>query len=137
MMKIQKRYLISLVLILLCSSVSAAPPLDIKIEFTEVPKSGAGANTQGNIAGKVSGLPNPQDYKIVLYAHTNLWYVQPLTIEPFTEISRDGHWSNWTHLGRRYAALVVRNSFEPKAKIMTLPLVGGDVVARGETSSSQ
>ena len=125
-----------LVVVLICSSVSVAHSSDVMVEFTEIPKAGAGSDSQGNIAGVVKGISNPENYKIVLYAHTDRWYVQPLTSDPYTDINSAGIWSNWTHLGYRYAALVVLDSFHPKAKIMTLPHVGGDVIARGEIAAA-
>ena len=126
-----------IVVVLICSFASIAYSSDVAIEFTEVPKAGAGSDSQGNIAGVVKGISNPENYKIVLYAHTDWWYVQPLTDHPYTDINSEGVWSNWTHLGYRYAALVVRKSFHPKAKIKVLPHVGGDVIAKGEIAATQ
>jgi hypothetical protein len=126
----------TIITVFIWCSVAAATSLDVKVEFTEVPKAGAGSDSQGNIAGVVKGISAPQKYKVVLYAHTDWWYVQPLTVDPFTDINSEGIWSNWTHLGYRYAALVVRESFQPKAKIKSLPHVGGDVIAIGETAAS-
>ena len=124
------------VVVLICSYVSVAYSSDVTVEFTEVPKTGAGSDSQGNIAGVVKGISNPENYKIILYAHTDWWYVQPLTVNPYTDVNSAGVWSNWTHLGNRYAALLVRRSFHPKAKIMTLPHVDGDVIARGEIAAT-
>ena len=122
---------------LICLSITVAyASADVTVEFTKVPKAGAGSDSQGNIAGVVKGISTPENYKIVLYAHTDRWYVQPLTIDPYTDINSTGIWSNWTHLGYRYAALVVRRSFHPEAKVMTLPHVGGDVIAISETAAS-
>ena len=131
-----KRIFAAIILAFIWCSVSADSSSSVKVEFTEVPKAGAGSDSQGNIAGVVKGISAPQKYKIVLYAHTDWWYVQPLTNDHLTDINIDGSWSNWTHLGSRYAALVVRESFQPKAKIKSLPHVGGDVIARGETAAS-
>jgi hypothetical protein len=99
------------------------------IVFTSVPKAGGGADTRGDIAGRVQGVDKPETYRIVLYTHTDIWYVQPLIVEPFTAIDGKGNWENWTHLGTSYAALLVRPTFKPKAQIVELPDVGGDVVA--------
>ena len=108
---------------------------EVKIIFTEIPPKGEGANSRGDIAGKVVGEKTPQNYKIVLYAHTDRWYVQPLENAPFTNIQNDGTWSNWTHLGHRYAALLVRASFKPESKIQVLPDKGGDIIAIVEVSA--
>ena len=107
----------------------------VKIIFTEIPPKGEGANSRGDIAGKVIRAKSPQDYKIVLYAHTDCWYVQPHEDATFTNIQSDGTWSNWTHLGHRYAALLVRASFRPESKIQSLPDKGGDIIAVVETSA--
>ena len=107
------------------------------IEFTLVPPAGAGAESRGNIAGRVMGLPEPEKYKIVLYARTDWWYVQPLIDAPFTSIKSDGMWSNWTHLGYRYAALIVRPSFRPSARTQSLPTAGDDVVAVAEIAAKE
>src|ERR1035441_7209653 len=85
-------------------SASSTPA--VKIEFSLVPTCGGSANSQGNIGGKVTGLKSPDHYKVVIYAHTDWWYVQPMGDSPYTEIGLDGKWGNWTHLGNRYAALV-------------------------------
>jgi hypothetical protein len=45
-------------------------------------------------------------------ALTDKWYVQPLITNPQTDIDENGFWKkNWTHLGERYAPLIVRTSF--------------------------
>ena len=119
-------------LIILALVVPALAVQSVTVKFTEIPPAGAGPESQGNIAGTVTGLEKPETYKIVIYAHTDAWYVQPLTDDPYTDIAPDGGWSNWTHLGYRYAALVVRPSFQPQSKSQALPHVGGDVIARVE-----
>lgn len=105
----------------------------VTVNFTLVPRAGAGPADEGDIAGRATGLDSWEDYRIVLYARTDRWYVQPLVDDPFTLINADGSWSNWTHLGRRYAAVLVRSSFRPQARSQTLPPIGGDVIARAET----
>src|SRR5213593_635008 len=69
----------------------------IQIDFTKVPRSGAGADSRGDISGRVTGVSDATIYRIVLYAHTDVWYVQPLESAPLTMIAKDGQWSNWTH----------------------------------------
>jgi len=106
-----------------------------RVVFTNVPKSSekGGPDSRGEITGRVEGLATPEHCKVVLYTHTDAWYVQPLVSDPLTEIQSDGTWSNWTHLGRRYAALVVKSGFQPPAKTQTLPPVGEQVLAVGQT----
>ena len=107
----------------------------IAIEITLVPPSGAGPDSSGNIEGRVTGAHPPEQYKVVLYAHTDRWYVQPLESPPFTDVDPSGKWSNWTHLGNRYAALLVRPSFRVESKIQSLPGLGGDVIAKKEVAA--
>ena len=102
------------------------------VNFAIVPKGGEGSNRKGNISGVVFGVDEPAQCKIVIYAKTNKWYVQPLRSNPFTDIDERGRWSNWTHLGRRYAVLVVRRSYQPPARIVDLPAIGGDIIGKGE-----
>ena len=116
---------------------ASAQQTPITMDFTKVPGSGEGPDSRGDIGGRVQGLDRPDGYKVVIYAHTDAWYVQPLGTDSGTAIAADGRWSNWTHLGHRYAALVVRPSFTPSAKAQSLPAVGGDVVARFETSAKR
>jgi len=105
--------------------------------FTEVPKEGEGSASQGNISGRVANVAHPEQYKVVVYAHTDKWYVQPEAASPHTEIQPDGTWSSWTHLGYRYAALAVRSSFQPAATLRNLPAIGGDVLAKKEVAARQ
>lgn len=121
--------------LLIVAALSASASAEVMIDFTQVPVAGEGPESQGNIAGDVRGLENPERYKIVLYAHTDWWYVQPLRSDPYTDIASNGRWSNWTHLGYRYAALVVRDTFQPPAKTQSLPHVGGDVIAEAEVAA--
>jgi hypothetical protein len=100
------------------------------IHITNIPTydAGGGPNSSGHIAGKVSGV-NPSDYRVVIYAHTNLWYVQPYVAEPITGITITGDWSNETHLGSDYAALLVKPGYKPLSVTEMLPPLGGEVAA--------
>lgn len=111
-------------------STSSTP--GVSVEFSLVPACGGGSDSQGNIGGKVIGLEYPDHYKVIIYAHTDWWYVQPLGDSPYTDIGSNGNWNNWTHLGQRYAALVVKDSFIPSARIQNLPKVDGNVIAKGD-----
>ena len=114
----------------------ASPQQQVSVEFSLVPPAGKGSESRGNIKGRVLGLESPQKYKIVLYAHTDRWYVQPLESDHYTDLDAGGNWANWTHLGDMYAAVVVRPSFEPDPRPLALPPVGGDVIARGQVPAS-
>jgi hypothetical protein len=58
-----------------------------------------------------------------------VWWVQPLTAEPFTSLGLDGTWHNSTHLGTEYAALLVDRDFRPAPRMDALPDTGGPVLA--------
>jgi hypothetical protein len=105
-----------------------------RIAFSRIPVAGGGPDSRGTFKGVVVGLPSPERHKIVLFALTDKWYVQPLISNPFTGIDADGFWENWTHLGERYAALLVRKSFKPPPTADTLPDVGGQILAKSETA---
>ncbi len=133
------RMLLPLVLVLsphVPQMLSALPSQGANVEISLVPGCGGGADAQGNIGGVVTGLEFPEHYKVVVYAHTDWWYVQPMADSPSTDIGSDGKWSNWTHLGSRYAVLVVKDSFSPPARVQTLPSPkdNQDVIAKSETA---
>jgi hypothetical protein len=66
---------------------------------------------------KIDSLGN---YRIVVYAYTDMWYIQPSEETPFTDII-DGEWKTETHLGKKYAVMLVKKEFQPKTKIPELP----------------
>ena len=69
-------------------------------------------------------------HRIVLYARSGHWWVQPLTVQPFTSVRPDGSWENTTHLGTEYAALLVDSAFRPPDTTEALPKPGGLVDRR-------
>lgn len=81
-----------------------------------------------HIKGTVSNV-SPKDYKVVIYAYGDKWYIQPTMASPFTDIEDDKTWENETHGGWQFAALLVKPSFNPAATLGSLPAVGGEVVA--------
>lgn len=99
----------------------------IEIEILEVPKKGQYPD-KGPISGKITGLDNPREYRVVIYARTDAWYVQPTTTQPFTGINTDGTWSSYIHLGDEYAAVVATKSYEPAFVMEAVPVDGGDIL---------
>lgn len=102
------------------------------IEFTKVPAADfGGPEKMDTIEGRVNGARS--DQKIVLYAKggDDLWWVQPFTEHPFSEIQPDARWKGTTHLGTEYAALLVERGYSPPDTAKTLPSssVGVVVVA--------
>lgn len=105
------------------------PPEGIAMKFTYIPSQGQGPDSGGIIKGVVEGLKKPNLYKIIIYAHTDRWYVQPFADQPRTDIESDGTWNASTHLGDRYAALLVNPGFTPLSSPEELPSTGGDILA--------
>ena len=105
------------------------PAVEPVIEFTTVPRAAeGGSDALAPIAGRVTGA-RPGE-RIVLYAKSGVgvWWVQPLTVEPFTTIEADSTWKSRIHLGTEYAALLVRSGFRPQPTTEALPKPGGDVI---------
>ena len=98
------------------------------IAFTTVPAAEEGGSARtAEIAGHVAGA-SPGD-RIVIYARSGIWWVQPLVAEPFTTIGPDGRWTSTIHLGTEYAALLVRPGYRPPETANVLPASGGLVAA--------
>ena len=98
------------------------------ITFTTIPPADeGGADRTAEVAGRVTGARPGQ--RIVLFARTNVWWVQPLSAEPFTQVNADGTFKTTTHLGREYAALLVEPQYRPPDTADSLPEPGGQVLA--------
>jgi len=119
-----------LALLVACHSNTSSGAGDIKpeIQITEVPPQGAGPNRVERIAGTVSGV-NTKECKVIVFAQTDTWYVQPYIEASDTEIKNSKTWQTDTHLGSQYAALLVNNSYKPPRTTGRLPDVGGLILA--------
>jgi hypothetical protein len=107
---------------------AAAP----SIQFSKVPQAGQGGSQRlVTIEGRAAGALPGQ--RIVLFARSGGWWVQPFAKEPFTTIQPDATWRNSTHLGTEYAALLVDASYQPPARTDELPNAGGSVIAVART----
>jgi len=107
-----------------CGPKQQAP----SIELTQVPVADAGGPVQMDfISGRVHGAGPGQ--RIVLYAHSGTWWVQPTAKDPFTQVQPDRTWRNATHLGTEYAALLVDSGYQPAPQVSVLPAVGSGVIA--------
>jgi hypothetical protein len=121
-----------LVLSVACQMSGSRPP---SIEFVSVPEAGPGGSDRvAPISGRVTGAR--RDQQIVLFAKSGVWWIQPLTIRPFTTIEADSTWKNNTHLGTEYAALLVDPGYRPPATIDVLPKLGGPVAAVATTKGT-
>ena len=100
----------------------------LPIQITEIPPEDQGGVFKlGRIKGRVTGARS--DQKVVLYARSGAWYVQPWADQPFTTINNDSTWSNDTHLGTEYAALLVERDYVPVPLTIDLPSAGNGVIA--------
>lgn len=106
------------------------------IAITEVPSKGAGDKELQTIAGTVGGV-KISECKVVIFARTDTWYVQPYIASSDTSINEDNTWRNDTHLGSQYAALLVKNSYKPPSTTGKLPDVRGAVLAIATANASQ
>jgi hypothetical protein len=98
------------------------------IEFTKLPPAAEGsAFLLYPIAGRVTGATPNQ--RVVLFARSGVWWVQPLVDQPFTPIRRDSTWRSSTHPGDAYAALLVDAGYKPPPTMDALPRRGGLVEA--------
>ncbi len=80
------------------------------------------------LSGRVSGVDNSK-YKVVIYALTNQWYVQPFADAPYTNIiSSDGSWSSSTNPWQSLVVLLVDpNIYKPAATEITNPALDANV----------
>ncbi len=115
------------------SPTSTVSTQEARIVITEVPPYDpvGDRNSQAHIAGKVLGA-RPENYSIVIYSLTTVWYVQPATIDPKTQIGPDGTWRADIHTGTRYAVLLIPQTYEPPDKTSQSPTRLSGVVASEE-----
>ena len=98
------------------------------ITFTQLPSFGPGRGDKTDpIEGVVTGAKAGQ--RVVLYAKSGVWWVQPTFDEPFTPIRDGSQWKGKTHPGSAYAALLVAEGYRPVATAEVLPKPGGLVLA--------
>jgi hypothetical protein len=77
-----------------CGSTRAAS--EPTVVFTKVPPAGDGSPDKlETIEGRVQGAK--ADERIVLFARSGTWWVQPLATQPLTVIQPNGSWKNTTH----------------------------------------
>jgi signal transduction histidine kinase len=98
------------------------------VKFTRIPPAEqGGAARLDRIEGRVRGARVGQ--RVVLYARSGIWYVQPFADQPFTQVQPDSTWASPTHLGTEYAALLVDGDYRPPATLDMLPRPGAGVVS--------
>jgi hypothetical protein len=97
--------------------------------FDKVPKADVGGpDKMDSIQGHVAGFRPGQ--QVVLYARSQeLWWIQPYSDRPYTTVERNSKWSNRTHLGTEYAALLINQGYKPPPTTEALPATGVGVAA--------
>src|SRR5271156_568792 len=114
-------FVIASVLLIGCHSSSVSPKPSIQI--TQVPPVNPGGPVQMDfIEGRVANFKAGQ--RIVLYARSGIWWIQPFANQPVTQIQPDSTWKNSTHLGTDYAAILVDAGYQPPSKMAVLPAEG-------------
>jgi hypothetical protein len=107
---------------------SGKPQETPSITFTKIPPAAQGGRERlDTISGRVSGARPGQ--RIVVYAKSGPWWVQPWPEQPFIPIESASTWSTQTHLGYEYAALLVNADYHAAPTIDVTPTMGGSVVA--------
>jgi hypothetical protein len=102
--------------------------IEPSIQFTRVPPAAVGGSERlAAIAGRALGVRPGQ--QIVIYTKSGVWWVQPLTAQPFTPVQADSTWQNTIHLGSEYAALLVEDGYRPANTRDALPPLGDGVIA--------
>jgi hypothetical protein len=98
------------------------------VEFTKIPPAAQGGRERvDTISGRITGARPGQ--RIVIYAMSGPWWVQPWPDQPFITIQSDSTWSATSHLGFRYAAMLVDPGYQPPPTMDVAPAVGGSVAA--------
>lgn len=111
-----------------CHWPGVVDPAEISIQFTRLPPAGNGnPDKLEAIEGRVTGALPGQ--RIVLFARSGVWWVQPFADRPFTEVGPDGAWKSLTHPGAAYGALLVTPEYRPPSTISALPEKGGAIAA--------
>ncbi|MBC8166044.1 MAG: hypothetical protein H7Y20_09240 [Bryobacteraceae bacterium] len=128
----RERYSPNAVLAMLCVAFNGCQPsavhVEPSIEFTRIPPAGEGSpNIVNTVEGRVNGAR--PGYRIVLFARSGMWWVQPTAEQPFTLIQMDSKWTSLIHPGSAYAALLVKPGYRPPTTAVALPEKGGAIVA--------
>jgi hypothetical protein len=107
---------------------SRQPSAVPSIEFIKIPPAAQGGRERvDSIAGRVRGARPGQ--RIVIYARSGPWWVQPWPDQALIPIGADSIWSTSTHLGFEYAALLVDPGYHPPPTMDVAPTQGGLVAA--------
>jgi hypothetical protein len=105
------------------------------IEITRMPAASVGGpKVMDYMEGRVSGARAGD--RVVLYAYSEVWWIQPFKNAGLTNIQPDSSWRNSTHLGTDYAALLVEPGYRPPRKLGSIPAIGNGVLATAVVKGS-
>lgn len=91
------------------------PPFGIVGDLSKSPTIKITTSSQSYIQGVVNNV-DIKKCRVVLWAGTNTWYIQPWVNAPFTQICGDnGSWQNTTHPWWQFYALLVDSTYVPSA----------------------
>lgn len=125
---ISRRRAIGIVPAVLCQACGRVHSNGPSITFTRIPQADPGGSASNDIIeGQVTGASPGQE--IVLYAKTGRWWVQPLIGQPITDLRPDFSWTNATHLGTHYAALLVKDGYHPQSVLDAMPQTNDNILA--------
>jgi hypothetical protein len=126
---ISRRRVLGVVPVALCQACRGAHSRNApSIVFTRIPQADpAGSSSNDIIEGRVTGAS--PGLKIVLYTKNGQWWVQPLVDQPLTDLRPNFTWTNATHLGSQYAALLVKDGYRPQSALDALPHTDDNVLA--------
>ena len=108
----------------------SAPPSAVapSIQFSKIPQAGQGGSQRlVTIEGRVTGAGPGQ--RIVLFARSGGWWVQPFDKEPFTTIQSDATWRSSTHLGTDTPRCSWMRVTSRRRGPTSCPTIGGSVFA--------
>ncbi len=85
-----------------------------------------GARIAGcRVSGQLSNVSNPSANRIVVYAQTNQYYLQPCVTEPLQSIQNDGSWGPVDLHNGTVWIMLVKSTYTPPAGTGALPAVDG------------
>ena len=126
--RLVRRGVLGIICLLAIACRSPHDQVPPEIEFIRLPPAGEGSpDIVYPIQGRVKGAQRGQ--RIVLFARSGMWWVQPVADRPFTTILQNSTWNNSTHPGSAYAALLVDADYRPPLTVNVLPQKGGPVQA--------
>lgn len=88
-MQRMKLFLIPIIMEAFISPVASQEPMQGKVTINDIV-------SDDHIEGNFAGIPTPQDYCIVVYVHTDIWYIHPYAGQgvgkSFATVDQNGNW---------------------------------------------